>query len=60
MFHVVVTRSGPEWDRAQPLDGQSPALRGDVPALAEDQEHDRAAGGLMLAQEPEEIPATAE
>jgi hypothetical protein len=32
MFHVVVTRSGPELDRAQPLDGQSLALRGDVPA----------------------------
>jgi uncharacterized protein YciI len=23
MFHVVVSRSGPEWDRAQPLEGQS-------------------------------------
>ncbi len=23
MFHVVVSRSGPEWDRSQPLDGQS-------------------------------------
>jgi hypothetical protein len=23
MFHVVVSRSGPEWDRSQPLEGQS-------------------------------------
>jgi hypothetical protein len=23
MFHVVLTQSGPEWDRSQPLDGQS-------------------------------------
>jgi hypothetical protein len=23
IFHVVVTQSGPEWDRAQPLEGQS-------------------------------------
>ena len=22
-FHVVVTRSGPEWDRSKPLEGQS-------------------------------------
>src|SRR5215208_6552873 len=23
MFHVVVLRDGPEWDRSQPLEGQS-------------------------------------
>ena len=23
MFHVVVTRSGPEWDASKPLEGQS-------------------------------------
>ena len=30
MFDVVVTRSRAEWGRTQPLDGQSPAARGDV------------------------------
>jgi uncharacterized protein YciI len=23
MFHVVLTQTGPEWDRSQPLEGQS-------------------------------------
>jgi hypothetical protein len=23
MFHVVLTQSGPEWDRSQPMEGQS-------------------------------------
>ena len=23
MFHVVLSQSGPEWDRSQPIDGQS-------------------------------------